>query len=307
MRRASIVAILAMVITGCGGSHPSAASVPRGPIATAGCIRQGALSPVPLPQETGVYRGGPLVLVAGEDLAQLPASQLAQPAGTEAIAVLTGKRSAVLWVDPASRSRFSLQFAPSAAGFQSSLVSSGRRAVRFPACGQRVQRFMGGILFTGEGCARLHVMSPGGPSIPLLIPIGNTLRGCPRVSRTPGRIASALPLAFIGVSCPRPNSIACDRVGVGVNLKTPAALITVQISGRLVTLSPPPDPRDDLWLGYLYNAGLRRGPLDVHIPPRHSLWFGEPPVDPEVRVTAFFTNGAVSTTTGYDYLHAGFG
>jgi hypothetical protein len=92
-----------------------------------------------------------------------------------------------------------------------------------------------------------------------------------------------------------------------VTLKRAAALVTVQLAGRLVTLTPPMDPPDDLWLGYLLNAGLRHGPLDVHVPPRQTVWSGTPSVYARVRVTAFFTDGGAASLTATDFLHAGFG
>jgi hypothetical protein len=74
-----------------------------------------------------------------------------------------------------------------------------------------------------------------------------------------------------------------------------------------VTLSPPPDPPDDLWLGYLGNAGLRRGPLKVHVPKGQKLWFGTPVVAPRATVTAFFPNDTVGRLSTSSMLHPGFG
>ena len=72
----------------------------------------------------------------------------------------------------------------------------------------------------------------------------------------------------------------------------------VEVADRFVTLSPPTDaPNDHLWFGYLYKAGLRHGPLDVHIPPRATRWFGTPEVRPPVTVEVFFQDGAVGTLT----------
>lgn len=139
----------------------------------------------------------------------------------------------------------------------------------------------------------------------MLIPIGNTLRGCPVSEPLQTLAATATP--FLGVSCPVPNSIACDRVGIGVHLRRAATLVTVQVAGRVVTLSPPTDPPDDLWLGYLFNAGLGHGLLRVDIPANSRLWFGSPEVYPRVRVTAFFPNGRAATRSTTVLLHPGFG
>ena len=188
-------------------------------------------------------------------------------AGTDAIAVLTGDRRVGLMVDPGSAGRFSLQFTDPTSAWQ---AANGEGAVRFPACGQAVHRFMGGITFRGQGCVLLWIRPAGHMPIPMLIPIGDTLRGCPaeRSRRTLGPGAEP----FLGVACHPANSIGCARVGVGVTLKATAALVTVEMTGRFVTLTPP-DPPSDLWSGYLYEANLTHGPLDVHLPAGQKLWF----------------------------------
>jgi hypothetical protein len=135
--------------------------------------------------------------------------------------------------------------------------------------------------------------------------VDRTLSGCP-AARAPRRLQSTA-FPFLGIACRSPNSIACDRVGVGVNIDA-ATLVIVEVAGRFVTLSPPSDaPNDHLWLGYLYRAGLRHGPLDVHISPHATRWFGTPEVQPPVTVDVFFQDGTVGTLTGRGFLHAGFG
>ncbi|MHB8692271.1 MAG: hypothetical protein ACYDHH_13595 [Solirubrobacteraceae bacterium] len=248
-----------------------------------------------------MYRAGPVTLVAGEDLAQQSSRVLDNGSGTEAIVILTGDRPASLMVDPRSARRFSLQFAePTSAG----QAANGERAVRFRACGQRIHRFGGGITFRGQGCVLLWVRPTDRPPIPMLIAIGNTLVGCPTAHSRRTLGSGAEP--FLGVACQPANSIRCDRVGVGVVLKPAALLVTVEIAGRIVTLTPP-DPPSDLWSGYLDNAGLTRGSLDVHIRTRRKLWFGEPEVHPHVRLTVVFADGRVASATFADLLHPGFG
>jgi len=140
----------------------------------------------------------------------------------------------------------------------------------------------------------------------MLIPIGNSLRRCPPATAQRRLDASAEP--FLGVACRVPNSITCDRVGVGVNAPGAATLVMVSVAGRWVTLSPPTDsPRDHLWLGYLYEAGLRHGALDVGIRPAATRWFGTPEVEPAVTVEVLFGDGTVSTLTARGFLHPGFG
>lgn len=161
-------------------------------------------------------------------------------------------------------------------------------------------------MFWGEGCARLQVSAAGSVPKPLLIPIGNSLWGCPPAAVSRKLASTAVP--FLGVACHIPNSVTCDRVGIGVNLTAPAALVMVEVAGRYVTLSPPTDsPGDHLWLGSLYNAGLRRGPLNVQIPARATRWFGTPEVDPDVTVKAFLQDGSVGSLTALGFLHPGFG
>jgi hypothetical protein len=319
MRRSGARAVLLVaLLAGCGGaSHDMGGSrhVPRAGrpvgaalvppavgrhVGSASCAVL-PLARVPLAQETGVYRAGPLTLVVGEDLGQQSSNVLASGSGSEAIAVLTGDRPASLMVDPRSAGRFSLQFTDPTSAWQ---AANGEGAVRFPACGQRIHRFMGGITFRGQGCVLLWVRPAGHMPIPMLIPIGDTLRGCPTLRSTRTLGSGAEP--FLGVACHPADSIRCGHVGVGVALKAAAALVTVEIDGRLVTLTPP-DPHNDLWSGYLYEADLTHGPLDIHPPAGQKLWFGEPAVTPRVRLTVYFADGRVASRGFADPLHPGFG
>jgi hypothetical protein len=176
----------------------------------------------------------------------------------------------------------------------------GLSAVRFPACPGR-QAIGGGLAVHARGCAGLHVSTPVTPPVPVLIPIGNSLAGCPRAG---ARLPSAS-FPYLGIACRLPNGARCDRVRIGVHLARPALLVTVQVDGRLVSLSPPTDPGSDLWQGALLGAGPRHGPLRVRA--RDGYWYGEPPVQPRVRVTAYFADGTAATHAGVGYLHAGYG
>jgi hypothetical protein len=265
---------------------------------TARCDHAGRLARAPLEQETGLYRAGPLLLVTGEDLAQVPDQQVRREIGTDAIVVVTGRRPVLLSVDLAATVGVMVQFSGKSIG------PGG--AVRFPACGGRLHRFGGGVEFSGKGCARLHVSVASGAPEPLLIPVGNSLRGCPTRAAPESVAPEVVPV--LGVACHVPNSIACDRVGVAVGFRLPAALVMAEIDGRLVTLNPPRDFPDDLWHGYLYNAGLRHGPLNVGIAPGATRWSGTPEVQPYVTVTVFFENGTVAASrTSRGLLYPGFG
>jgi hypothetical protein len=123
----------------------------------------------------------------------------------------------------------------------------------------------------------------------MLIPIGNSLRGCSVSGR-----ATTLhldPAAItLRVSCPRPHSFTCQRIAVAVRMSRPASLLTAQVAGHVVTLFPPEGPRYHLWLGYLWRA-----PTELSTNPVR------------VRVTTFSAGGAVAAITAYVPLGAGFG
>jgi hypothetical protein len=144
---------------------------------------------------------------------------------------------------------------------------------------------------------------PETQSLPLLLPIDNSLAGCPHSARAAQLPSASFP--YLGIACGAANSARCNRIRIGVHLARPSVLVAVQVDGRLVTLSPPSDPGSDLWQGALLGAGPGRGPLAVHA--RHGDWYGEPPVRPRVRVTAYFADGTVATRAGLGYLHAGYG
>lgn len=303
VRSLAIIAFVALMFVGCAGTSRTAATARNPAIPSASCAAE-PLASAPLSGESGVYRAGAVTLSIGEDLAQLSDRDLSRPLGSEAIALVTAERPVVVRVERSSRARFSLQFTPYGRGHASAVLSDGRAAVRFPVCG-RTHRFGGGVLFAGTGCVRLQVQSADQSSSSMLIPIGNSLRGCPATGDAARLPASALP--FLGVACGKPNSIVCDRVGVGVAINPQATLIVVQLAGRLVALSPPNPPTSDLWLGYLQGVSFRHGPLRIHIPPGNVLWFGSPEVCPRVRVTAFLPDGTAATIAGRVLLHPGFG
>src|SRR5436305_710430 len=102
---------------------------------------------------------------------------------------------------------------------------------------------------------------PAARAMPLLLAaLAAVLVGCGGARHGPYRAREAeqqlsqAALPFLGVACGVPNSIVCDRVGIGVHLSQSATLVTVEIADRLITLSPPTEG-SDLWLGYLYDAG----------------------------------------------------
>jgi hypothetical protein len=297
-------AACAAVAAGCGAAGHTSTAAPSpapsptrsAPVAQARCLG-GPAAPKVTPYTLGVFRAGPLTLVLYRDLAQVSLAQAqAGGKGVGATVTVSGRRPVILRVDAGSRRRLGLQFT------DMSGYGPGLSAVRFPACPGR-QAIGGGLAVHARGCAGLHVSTPATPPLPVLIPIGNSLAGCPRSGRAARLPSASFP--YLGIACHIANWARCNRIRIGVHLSRPAILVTVQVDGHLVTLSPPPDPGDDLWQGALFGMGPRHGPLAVHA--RHGYWYGEPPVHPRVRVTAYFADGTAATRAGIGYLHAGYG
>jgi hypothetical protein len=110
---------------------------------------------------------------------------------------------------------------------------------------------------------------------------------------------------YMGVACPRPNSIACDRVGLAVWLRDEATAVSAEIDGRRFELD---DPEWADWprgfAGYLQPAGLRDGALRV--PARGDRWLGYGEVSARVRLRV--TRGDGVRVTEVDVpLRAGWG
>jgi hypothetical protein len=75
---------------------------------------------------------------------------------------------------------------------------------------------------------------------------------------------------YMGVACPVPNDLSCDRVGLYVELRYPARAVEADIAGRRIRLDDPhwsgPARRGirNAFAGFLRPAGLTRpGPLEV--------------------------------------------
>ncbi len=303
MWRIAPLALLGLILGACAGAHGSAT---RETVYTANCAVLRGLAPAPLSGESGVYRAGSFTLAIGEDLAQVPPAPVSQPSGSDAIAVVVGNRPVTVRVDRGSRAHLWVQYALDGQGQPAGVSTEEPSVLRFPACGQRVHRFMGGVSYAGVGCVRLNVATPGQPPSTMVIPVSNSLAGCSTAHRVRTLPSASLP--FLGVACGKPSSFACGRVGIGVTTEIPASLVVVQLAGRVVALSPPAAPQAATsWLGYLQHGSFRHGPLRIPVSARTRLWSGTPEVFPQVRVTAFFPNGHVATATGTVLLHPGFG
>jgi hypothetical protein len=161
-------------------------------------------------------------------------------------------------------------------------------------------------------------------------------RGSSRVADharpTPTWIAPAAHLAlarspYIGVSCRTPNSIACDRVGLAVWLKRPAARLTASINGRTVAMRVPcgsarynaescsrycrhvarDEPCGTLFEGFLRPAGLLSGSLRVQPDRGRYYWIGKHEAVGTVRILATYRDGKTATITKRVRVNAGWG
>jgi hypothetical protein len=294
MRRLLVFGALATLAAGCGSTQTVARRLDRRLDATCG----GRAVPAPPAHETGVYRAGPLTLALGVDLAQ---TQSGSSGGSEAIAVVTGGRPVTATVEGAAPATVSFQFG---APLSASAAVAGDAQVRFPTCGGAPRRFFGGLLFVGRGCARVRVTAAGLAPSEMLIPIGDSLRGCPAPERAQKLPASALP--FVGVACGRADWVGCHRLGVSATVSPQATLVVARIAGSLVTLVAPGRGATE-WLGYLDTADYHRGPLAVKSRRPGMHWYGTPEVWPRVEVTAFFPGGRLATVSGRTLLHPGYG
>jgi hypothetical protein len=119
--------------------------------------------------------------------------------------------------------------------------------------------------------------------------VANSLRGAQHTANMNGSPVSGPPLVapasvlsqtpYMGVACPQPNAIACDRVGLAIWLKRPAVSVNATIAGQPLKLdwfgdehrSPSGKPRTE-FDGYLQPAALT---TRLHVKPTEG-----PSVDP---------------------------
>ena len=133
---------------------------------------------------------------------------------------------------------------------------------------------------------------------------------------------------YMGVRCPGANSIACDRVGLAVWLKSPAVSVTATIAGVPLVLNHrdeflwPDDPPHTSFDGFLQPAGIVSR-LHVHVLPvdgteikrlRHQgipvgrqTWLGEGSAGAPVRLTIHEPGGRTVITHVYVGLRPGWG
>ncbi len=103
---------------------------------------------------------------------------------------------------------------------------------------------------------------------------------------------------YVGVSCPQPNSIACDRVGLAVWMRAPAAGVTAEIDGRPLRLHAGGlgGQGPTYWEGYLQPAGPLAGPLKIGPDDGGTWWAGQAPKNARVLLRISRPGGAIDTT-----------
>lgn len=120
---------------------------------------------------------------------------------------------------------------------------------------------------------------------------------------------------YMGVTCPIANSIACDRIGLAIWLRHPAAHVTATIAGQPLVLD---------WFGEVRRVGPvpPRFALDGYLRPAHittllgvrpsaqGMWFGDvrsPWPSPLVRFWIRYANDQRVTTELRVPLNTGWG
>jgi len=117
----------------------------------------------------------------------------------------------------------------------------------------------------------------------------------------------------LGVACGIPNSFRCDRVGLAVWLRRPAASVTATVAGIPIVLDDPAwsgpahDGRRTMFAGFLQPAGLIGGALSLRADRGRYWWAGAHPRSARVHIVAHDGAGHVSSATTTVLLRAGWG
>lgn len=114
---------------------------------------------------------------------------------------------------------------------------------------------------------------------------------------------------YLGVSCRRANSIACDRVGLAVWLRKPATAVAARVDGRPLRLrrGRRGPGGATYWQGFLQPAGLLNGPLAVTPDRGRFHWEGSHPKDAWVKLTVERPDGSQRSGSLTIPLRAGWG
>ena len=140
----------------------------------------------------------------------------------------------------------------------------------------------------------------------------------PSTAASNGATLALLREPYLGVFCRIPNSIECDAVGMVIQLRQPAASLTVAVSGRQVLMRRPTQRvcAPDAWRnavcgayfeGILRPAGMLDGPLKVHPDKGRYFWSGRRPVSALVRIVAHYSDGHTASITRRLPLRPGYG
>jgi hypothetical protein len=107
---------------------------------------------------------------------------------------------------------------------------------------------------------------------------------------------------YMGVSCRVPNEFGCDRVGLAVWLRRPAASVDASIAGRDLHLDDKEwseaeeDGERRMFAGFLQPAGLIDGPLRLTADYGPGRWIGRDPVSAPVEIRIVRADGSVEAT-----------
>ncbi len=125
------------------------------------------------------------------------------------------------------------------------------------------------------------------------------------------RVLSQTP--YLGVSCPPVgNSIACDRVGLAINLRRPATAVTASVAGWLLPLTDRGDvpavrglPRTE-FDGFLQPAGIVH---HLHVIPDGgpNFWYGSKQPQVDIRLLINYGHADLVTTETTVVLSTGWG
>jgi hypothetical protein len=184
-----------------------------------------------------------------------------------------------------------------------------KRRLRYAALATTLLLALGIVLTLNHGASRVSELARPGPA-----------------GLAPGAHLSLKRDPYIGVSCRTPNSIACDRVGLAVWLRRPAARLTATIDGRTVAMGRPcgsarhyepcsqycrvvarDQPCGTYFEGFLRPAGLLNGPLKVRPDRGRYYWVGRHETVGLVRIIATFPNGKTAMVKLRIPVRAGWG
>jgi hypothetical protein len=171
---------------------------------------------------------------------------------------------------------------------------------------RRRRRVVAAVVLLAVGAVAVVVLTPAGER-------HSVLPGQPApLAVAPGTLLARAP--YMGVSCSRPSSIACDRVGLAVWTRHPARAVSASMGGRSFALGdrawsgPARHGARRMFAGFLTHAGLRGGgPLAVRVEDGRDRWTGVHPVDAPVRLTMTYADGSRRTTVVRVALSPGWG